>query len=555
MFESTIIKTTGISLLFFCFFCLNSFAQNDQSFLADSDWPMRGQNLLHSGRSASSYPASNTLKWSYKTGGSVSSSPAIGLNGTAYFCSANSYLYAMNSDGALKWKYQIGIQAISSPAIGVYGTVYVGSRDHFLYAIDSDKGTLKWKFQAGDEINSSPSIGTDGSVYFGSNDGYLYAISSFSGTLKWKFQTGGIIFSSPAVGSDGSIYFGSSDSYLYALAKEGWLRWKLQTAGMVSSSPAIGADGTIYVGCNNTSTVFPSFYAINKWGTVRWMFTTGYPIESSPAIGADGTVYIGNEDGLYALSPYGSIKWKYQTGQNGSGANVWSSPAIGGDGTIYVGCNNKNFYSIKSDGTLKWKYLTGGQVYSSPSIASDGTVYVGSDDGSLYAFLPENQIPAITLTSPNGGDYWVAGTSQYITWTGKNILFSMGIKIEYSTNNGAAWNTIIDNLSYFKYSYPWVVPKINSNSCLIRISDSANPSFNDASDAVFTMEIGPSLSDSAWPMRGQNALHAGRGTSVYSASDIVKWKYLTGNKVNSSPAIGKDGTMYVGSYDLSLHAI
>ncbi|MCD6238856.1 MAG: PQQ-binding-like beta-propeller repeat protein [Thermotogae bacterium] len=35
----------------------------------------------------------------------------------------------------------------------------------------------------------------------------------------------------------------------------------------------------------------------------------------------------------------------------------------------------------------------------------------------------------------------------------------------------------------------------------------------------------------------------------------IKWKYRTGHKVRSSPAIGKDGTIYVGSYDHHLYAI
>ncbi|MEM2175649.1 MAG: PQQ-binding-like beta-propeller repeat protein, partial [Candidatus Micrarchaeia archaeon] len=35
----------------------------------------------------------------------------------------------------------------------------------------------------------------------------------------------------------------------------------------------------------------------------------------------------------------------------------------------------------------------------------------------------------------------------------------------------------------------------------------------------------------------------------------LKWKFKTGDNVRSSPAIGKDGTIYVGSYDNYLYAI
>ncbi len=36
---------------------------------------------------------------------------------------------------------------------------------------------------------------------------------------------------------------------------------------------------------------------------------------------------------------------------------------------------------------------------------------------------------------------------------------------------------------------------------------------------------------------------------------VLKWSFQTGNQVHSSPAIGADGTVYVGSYDGKLYAI
>ena len=37
--------------------------------------------------------------------------------------------------------------------------------------------------------------------------------------------------------------------------------------------------------------------------------------------------------------------------------------------------------------------------------------------------------------------------------------------------------------------------------------------------------------------------------------DTVLWEFKTGDDVNSSPAIGPDGTVYVGSWDKKLYAI
>ncbi|RKX51936.1 MAG: hypothetical protein DRP50_08090 [Thermotoga sp.] len=44
--------------------------------------------------------------------------------------------------GTLKWKYKTGDEVFSSPAIGVDGTIYVGSFDDYLYAINGNSGGL-----------------------------------------------------------------------------------------------------------------------------------------------------------------------------------------------------------------------------------------------------------------------------------------------------------------------------------------------------------------------------------------------------------------------------
>ena len=63
------------------------------------------------------------------------------------------------------------------------------------------------------------------------------------------------------------------------------------------------------------------------------------------------------------------------------------------------------------------------------------------------------------------------------------------------------------------------------------------------------------LADSPWPMFHGNLRHT--GLSPYDTSDNTgspKWKYKTGGSVRSSPAIGSDGTIYVGSLDGYLYA-
>ena len=84
----------------------------------------------------------------------------------------------------LKWKFKTGSCISSSPVVSD-DVVYYGSWDNHLYAADSKTGEEKWKFEIGGWVMSSPAV-SDGMVYFGSNDKHLYALDTKTGEEKWK---------------------------------------------------------------------------------------------------------------------------------------------------------------------------------------------------------------------------------------------------------------------------------------------------------------------------------------------------------------------------------
>ena len=65
-----------------------------------------------------------------------------------------------------------------------------------------------------------------------------------------------------------------------------------------------------------------------------------------------------------------------------------------------------------------------------------------------------------------------------------------------------------------------------------------------------------SLANTPWPMFHHDLNHTGLSPYDTSSNDgTLKWKFQTGDYVRSSPAIGSDGTIYVGSEDGYLYAI
>jgi len=314
----------------------------------------------------------DTLKWRYMTRHAITSSPAIGPDGTIYIGSHDSCLYAVRPQCVLGWRYQTGGLVWVSPAVAADGTVYFRSNDGYLYALNPD-GSFKWSHEIGTSVTCSPVIGSDGTVYVGSDDGNLHAFSA-DGTLKWQYPTLWSITGSPAIAADGTLYFGSYDT-VYALNANGTPRWRCRVGGWPGSA-AIAADGTIYVGSRDSG-----LYAIDPAGTTAWRCPLSGEARNEPAIAADGTIYIGSSVGiLYAVNPNGTNRWDYATG-----GPISSTPAIAADGTLFFGSEDEYVYALNPDGSLKWKYQTGDGVESSPAIADDGTIYVGSSDFHLYA--------------------------------------------------------------------------------------------------------------------------------------------------------------------------
>ncbi len=65
-----------------------------------------------------------------------------------------------------------------------------------------------------------------------------------------------------------------------------------------------------------------------------------------------------------------------------------------------------------------------------------------------------------------------------------------------------------------------------------------------------------SLADSSWPKFRGNLRNTGRNEiTTHESIDNISWTFETEDRIDSSPVIGPDGTIYVGSYDGNLYAI
>jgi outer membrane protein assembly factor BamB len=330
-----------------------------------------------------------------------------------------------------------------------------------------------------------------------------YNTADNPGTIKWKYETGDDwIDSSPAIDENGTIYVGSDERCLFAFNPNGTIKWRFDTNGWLESSPAIGKDGTIYVGSRGGH-----LYAINSNGTLKWRFNANDIIRSSPAIAEDGTIYFGvvgpgwDIGRIHAVNPNGTEKWHFDTNDW-----VYSSPAIGEDGIVYCTSNDNHLYALyPENGTMKWSFKRGAYL-GSPSIGDDGTIYTACWDDYLYAVYPEN------------------GTMK---WRSK-LGFGCG-----HTPTVAGDGTIFVGEDLLYAIYPNGTRKWSFNP-------GGNLDVTSVSQAVSAdgiIYIGTSL-DTA----------KGGYLIAVNPDGTERWRvWIHNDHVYSSPAIGSDGTVYIGS--------
>ncbi len=74
---------------------------------------------------------------------------------------------------------------------------------------------------------------------------------------------------------------------------------------------------------------------------------------------------------------------------------------------------------------------------------------------------------------------------------------------------------------------------------------------------LLTLRWGPSVAlGQTWPMFHHDRGHSGVSQfDTSSDTGSTEWVFPTGDVVESSPALGKDGTIYVGSEDDDLYAV
>jgi 5-hydroxyisourate hydrolase-like protein (transthyretin family) len=206
-----------------------------------------------------------------------------------------------------------------------------------------------------------------------------------------------------------------------------------------------------------------------------------------------------------------TIKWTY-TGNPGTTVKI---ELIKGGGTP----------ASITDSTPIGSSGTGSYAWVLPSALAAGADYrvkvtAGACSDASAADFTVDSVPTLTLTAPNGGETWVAGSTQTITWaytgnpgaTVKVELIKAGgtpATLVKSTKTGTGGNG----------SYAWKIPTTQApgTDYRVQITSTTYSTISDTSDADFTV-------DSTLTLTAPN------GAEIWTAgsTQAIKWTY-TGN--------------------------
>ncbi len=457
---------------------------------------------------------------------------------------------------------------------------------------DSSSNTPdSWRWNFGD----SP-----GSIYVADNGAYALQEIYPNGSTR---SLGAGQISSPwgvAVDAQGNIYEGDYDFTFGAMKiyPNGTVV-KLGTGISSSMGVAVDAQGNAYV-ADNTNAVVHKIYPDGT--TVSW--GSGYSAPTGVAVDAQGNVYVADSYLVNKIYPNGT------TVSFGSGFTSPFGIAVDARGNVYVADKDAAaVYKIAPDGSS----VTVGTGFTSPdAVAVDdfsGNVYV-ADFGSntLFAIKPDGetvtvksgftlitgvavkpadsgeQNPAHTYTAPgrynvsliasNAGGNNLLTQTDFITVTGLPEPITPVAGFTASTTSGVVplFVRFNDTSSGLPDTWLWDfgdgVTNTSRNtthtymaegtySVNLTVTNTTTGTDSEVKTGLITVTVGSGgLATTAWPKSGHDLNNTGRSPYIGPQSPTINWTFTGGSYfMYSTPAIGSDGTIYIGNNDGKFYAV
>jgi outer membrane protein assembly factor BamB len=335
----------------------------------------------HRNRSPFVGPANPKVAWAADLIDPIETAPAVLPNGNVVVGTLGGKVFAVRPDGTTAFSTSLGDRIYAS-ALVIGQRIFLGSDDDRFVGLSAAGGT-RWTLLTDGEADTAATPTSDHGITFTAGN-ILYFIRE-DGTVVWRVRAKRKMYSAPAVGADGTVFVGAQDNRLYAIRRVGTVRFKIDLEHDVDCSPSVDDDGTVFVGTDGGEVV-----AVNvESGKVAWRTPVEGHVRGGVTVTRSHDVLVG----VYGPAPRvvrlrgstGEVLWSFSV--PGTGARefgVHGSPVEDAEGNLYFGAQDDAVYALSSNGKLRWKLATGGDVDAPVVLIADGVLLAASDDGKLY---------------------------------------------------------------------------------------------------------------------------------------------------------------------------
>jgi len=324
---------------------------------------------------------------------------------------------------------------------------------------------------------------------------------------------------------------GGAGSVINVTAPNGGETWTAGTSNTITWTSDVTGNVKISLLKNGVQFSLVALSVANS-GTFTWLIPAGlaqgtdYTVKISsvanPAINdvsdANFTINAGGGTTLTITSPNGGETWAAGT----NNTITWTSDIVGNVRiTLLKGGLQCALIAsmVPNTGTFNW--LTPATIIS----GTEYTVKISSCTNPLIGDVSDADFTingvaptTITVTAPNGGETWTAGTYNNITWTSdvigniKIVLLKGGIQyslIAFSIPNTGSFN--------------WRIPAgiLPGTDYTVKIMKNSNPLINDVSDANFSIVAGGGTSITVIAPNGGESLTVGTTNNITWTSNIL----------------------------------
>lgn len=266
--------------------------------------------------------------------------------------------------------------------------------------------------------------------------------------------------SSPTIQNLNTVSFGNStraysagDNGTIIMSTNSGANWTAQTSNSTAKLNGLSCETYLIV------------YALGNAGTI--LNTTSGGQNLTPSIKVN--------------LPNGNESFKNSTAQ----VITWSSANVDNVIIKYSGNNGSTFTTLQvvtaSSGSYSWTVpneLTNQALIKIEDASNNALFDLSDAPFSVYNW-------SFNLIQPISSSTWNIGSTQTINWYAENIN---NINIEYTTNNGTSWNSIVTNQLASTGNYNWVIPNIPTSNAKIKLYDTQNSSSSFVMPTAFLIQ-------------------------------------------------------------------